>query len=31
MSSLIQQKRDSLEQFIREQMIGPNGCRLQER
>ena len=27
MSSLIQQKRDSLEQFIREQMIGPNGCR----
>ena len=27
MNSLIQQKRDSLEQFIREQMIGPNGCR----
>ena len=27
MSSLIQQKRDSLETFIREQMIGPNGCR----
>lgn len=25
--SLIDQKRDSLEVFIREQMIGPNGCR----
>lgn len=27
MKTLIQQKRDSLETFIREQMIGPNGCR----
>ena len=27
MKTLIQTKRDSLETFIREQMIGPNGCR----
>ena len=27
MKSLIQEKRDSLEVFIREQMVGPNGCR----
>lgn len=27
MKTLMQQKRDSLETFIREQMIGPNGCR----
>lgn len=26
MSELIKQKRESLETFIREQMIGPNGC-----
>lgn len=26
MENLIKSKRDSLEQFIREQMIGPNGC-----
>ena len=27
MKNLIQEKRDSLEMFIREQMVGPNGCR----
>lgn len=27
MSNIIDIKRDSLEAFIREQMIGPNGCR----
>ena len=27
MKNLIQEKRDSLETFIREQMVGPNGCR----